>query len=274
MPRRRATKAKPANIPKPKGAGKSSLTENEENEKKEKLEIFLKEFDSQVNTYRKSMEKKKRAATVTISQRYNRFLAALESDLKNMTIKEFISAGGTFESAEAHFIDKSNLKSVNKNMDKVTELQNLLCAGPRVLDRVMEEDCEETGGQTIEPKTEAIPRTRKALKTMMVPPSTSSRRSKRAVNTTPLHKIEKMEWGQTPLITPKFDPKLPFTPENIRKMRPGERLMSIAGSPVECDPTDNTRTDKDIAMTDFMSITPRRMEKMIKMYYESSRFNK
>ena len=36
----------------------------------------------------------------------------------------------------------------------------------------------------------------------------------------------------------------------------------------------DTRTDKDIAMTDFMSITPRRMEKMIKMYYESARFNK
>ncbi|WAR13429.1 hypothetical protein MAR_027609 [Mya arenaria] len=40
-------------------------------------------------------------------------------------------------------------------------------------------------------------------------------------------------WGATPMVTPKFDPRLPVTPAMKRQMQPDETLMSMAGSPVD-----------------------------------------
>ena len=46
MPRKRASKAKSANIPKPEKRVFGTLNETEEDEKAEQLELMLKEFDS------------------------------------------------------------------------------------------------------------------------------------------------------------------------------------------------------------------------------------
>lgn len=42
-------------------------------------------------------------------------------------------------------------------------------------------------------------------------------------------------WGATPLVTPKFDPRLPVTPANQRRPKPDEVAMSLAGSPLNVD---------------------------------------
>ncbi|VDI01693.1 Borealin, partial [Mytilus galloprovincialis] len=36
----------------------------------------------------------------------------------------------------------------------------------------------------------------------------------------------------TPMITPKFDPRLPVTPTQMRDAKPGEQYMSLGGSPI------------------------------------------
>eukprot|EP00126_Sphaerothecum_destruens_P004590 Sdes_comp18275_c0_seq1m7926 len=41
-------------------------------------------------------------------------------------------------------------------------------------------------------------------------------------------------YSDTPLITPKFDPRLPYTPA-LRTARKGEHLMSMNGSPISSD---------------------------------------
>ncbi|KAH3778533.1 borealin-like [Dreissena polymorpha] len=42
-------------------------------------------------------------------------------------------------------------------------------------------------------------------------------------------------WGATPMVTPKFDPRLPITPAMKRNVKPDELIMSMAGSPVNID---------------------------------------
>lgn len=48
-------------------------------------------------------------------------------------------------------------------------------------------------------------------------------------------------WGATPLVTPKFDPRLPITPANARRLKPGEIGVSLAGSPLAME-TDRNKT--------------------------------
>jgi len=42
-------------------------------------------------------------------------------------------------------------------------------------------------------------------------------------------------WGATPMVTPKFDPRLPFTPASKRPATQEENVMSMAGSPISVD---------------------------------------
>lgn len=42
-------------------------------------------------------------------------------------------------------------------------------------------------------------------------------------------------WGATPLVTPKFDPRLPMTPGTQRRPKADEIAMSLAGSPLKVD---------------------------------------
>jgi len=267
MPRKRASKAKSANIPKPEKRVFGTLNETEEDEKAEQLELMLKEFDSKVNSYLKEFEKQKRAMNVTISQRYNKLLSSLSLDMQAMTVKEFCQAGGTFESATASLNkEKNTLKptSTNTNIDRMAELQNLLCTGmPRKLEKVMEEE-----GQEVDVKNEVTNTKKRPAKTTMAPPSTSFRKSKRNQNATPATRVSKMDWGQTPLITPKFDPNLPSTPDNIRKLRPGERVMSLAGSPIEIEFSE-AKPSRVPTLADY-DLTPHRMEEMLKHFYGTS----
>ncbi|XP_046552880.1 borealin-like isoform X2 [Haliotis rubra] len=63
-------------------------------------------------------------------------------------------------------------------------------------------------------------------------PSAVMNSSLRSRYRTPSQRSMATSGWETPLITPKFDPKLPYTPAGVRDPRPGERLLSITGSPV------------------------------------------
>jgi len=68
----------------------------------------------------------------------------------------------------------------------------------------------------------------------MPPPSTGKRTSKRlqskAQFVTPAART--VPHSYTPLVTPKFDPRLPLTPALLREPKAGERIMSLSGSPI------------------------------------------
>lgn len=88
--------------------------------------------------------------------------------------------------------------------------------------------------------TENSTRSAKSRKTkdtgsiIMVPPSTGKRTSKRmqskAQFVTPAARA--VTYNNTPMVTPKFDPRLPLTPALLREPKAGERIMSLSGSPI------------------------------------------
>jgi len=222
MPKKRTTKAKAANISKPKENVPNKLTEEEEREKKEQLELILKEFDNKAKVYQKAIDKQRVQWLAFLSRRYLELKQAI-SEIGTMTITEFSEAGGTFDKAQAYLKDKKNTSA----MDKMAAMQNLMRL-PRGLPNVIEEDGEDDFDRS-ETQT-----TVKSKRIMSVMPSSSKvgRKPKRAGAITPLNTLNRNQWGQTPLITPKFNPNLPQTPDNSRRPKRGERLMSITGSPV------------------------------------------
>ncbi|XP_005091263.1 borealin [Aplysia californica] len=277
MPRKRATRVKTANIPKPSTGISKSLTEKELREKKEQLELHLKEIDVKVKTYLKGIEKTKRTTILFLRGRYQDLIASYGPEVRNMTMKEFTLAGGTLASATSFVKQKTALKPTNS---RLAEVQHLLCTAPSGgLELVAEEDSEDFVDQKeaevkMPSKTPGTKqRGTKRVKSAMPPPST--RRSKRSVNATPLNTINRNHWGQTPLITPKFDPNLPSTPDNIREMKPGERLMSIAGSPVQVDNRRRAigvvgaKKDKIKDELSEMELTPTKMERIFQLFSAS-----
>jgi len=253
MPKKRTTRAKATNISKPKENTPKVLSEKEEREKREQLELILKEFDSKANSYQKAIEKQKRAMLAFINQRYLRMIATIGPEIGSMTIKEFAEAGGTIDTATVYLKGKSNTKPI----DKVAELQGLLLGPSRGLSRVAEEE-----GDDIYIKPEPVGRgtIKRTIKSVMPSTAGGGRKSKRAGAATPLNTLNRNQWGQTPLITPKFNPNLPSTPDNIRGLRPGERHMSIRGSPVNMD---MDRIEKMMASE--ADLSPGRMEKVLEI---------
>lgn len=77
----------------------------------------------------------------------------------------------------------------------------------------------------------------------VVPPSTGRRTSKRTQSkaqfATPA--VREIPYSNTPMVTPKFDPRLPVTPALLREPKVGESIMSLNGSPiVNSAPAPNT----------------------------------
>lgn len=68
------------------------------------------------------------------------------------------------------------------------------------------------------------------------PTSTGKRTSKRVQSkaqfVTPSAGRGAVAYGHTPIVTPKFDPRLPLTPALLREPKAGERIMSLSGSPI------------------------------------------
>jgi len=270
MPKKRTTRAKPANIQKPKDEGKQ-LTKKEEKERIEQLELMLKEFDFKAKNYSKNIEKQKRTTLTLITQRYQQLMAGYDHDIGNMTVREFFEAGGTFEKVQES--NQEQQPSVESRVgSRVAELQNLLGILPtRGLDKVIEEDNDDSSDkEDVRPvQAPANKKGKKQQKSTMRPPSTI--KTKRGMGT-PLNANSRLIYGQTPLITPKFDPNLPQTPDNIREQKPGERLMSIAGSPVMVD---NRRTvgksrQETIQVISELSqnLSPHRMESILNVLRE------
>ncbi|KAL5020959.1 hypothetical protein ScPMuIL_000114 [Solemya velum] len=99
----------------------------------------------------------------------------------------------------------------------------------------------------------------------MPPPSTH-----RSVLKTPVMQSQGLSGWATPLVTPKFDPRLPITPSQLRDAHPGEMLMSLDGSPLNNPADGKDRTVKvkgrtltlNIDLSDSGEIDPAALEDM------------
>ncbi|XP_064599120.1 borealin-like isoform X2 [Liolophura sinensis] len=234
MPRRRATKILRRAQPKlPEGDEGKDLSEKE---RKEKLRVFLADFDLELIEKIRLLEEEKRQLLVDIDVQCHALISQIPSAVRKMSMEDFISCGGTVEAALRWLRqggDNSGITSSSSGYS--VKLSGR--AGQR-LDSILEDTPAVSNLSIASSKSSTVKKPGRAKRgkgragegsTSMLPPSTSSVRTSRF--RTPARGPTSTVWD-TPLITPKFDPKLPTTPEGERKPRPGERLVSMDGSPV------------------------------------------
>lgn len=222
MPRRKTTRAKAPAKPKTDIPDLVITEEMSKAEKAEQMDIFVKEFQFKVKTMVKNHTRAAQQGKTRINMFWETQLNQIPISLWNMTLREFVAAGGTVE-------------SVLGRENKYATVDKRIGMG---FPAIEEESSDESQSQAQQANpvlgTSRAKRTTalQAPDTLMGPPVRRSARASKTKYATPANRLGRGVWGATPLITPKFDPRLPVTPDNIREMKPGERLMSMAGSPV------------------------------------------
>ncbi|RUS90300.1 hypothetical protein EGW08_001898 [Elysia chlorotica] len=237
MPRRRTARTK-APSPKIEVPGLTVTDEMSKKEKEEQLEIYLKDFNFKVKNALRKFNVEVVRKKWRIKNFWDLHLQLIPCNLRDMTLEEFAAAGGTLESVIKHEDEKKD-----EIYMKIDERVGKFPAHKGTTDKLGSIDEDGSGEYTQQDEDTANAdkskrpkraRTAKAPSTVMGPPVRQSSRASKSKYATPAAGgFTRGGWGATPAVTPKFDPRLPITPDNIREMKPGERLMSIAGSPVQ-----------------------------------------
>lgn len=204
MPRKKSTCVtnKRAEPKKPDGTVGAHL---DPEEKRKKLNVFLQDFDIEMQERLQRIEKDEKKIKSIIEKEIHLQINFLPPEIREMNIMDFIAAGGTAESALMRLEEASNDSFAEMELTKTVRKKKGKGA------------C-------------------KAAKVEMVPPSAPIPAAKRSRFKTPNTRQLPAVWD-TPAITPKFDTNLPFTPGFARAPKVGERLMSLAGSPVDVTTT-------------------------------------
>ncbi|KAK3799585.1 hypothetical protein RRG08_053213 [Elysia crispata] len=236
MPRRKTARTK-APSPKFEVPGLTVTKEMSKKETEEQLEIYLKDFHFKVKNTLRTFSIEAARVKLRIKNLWEMQLHQIPSNLWDMTLEDFAAAGGTVESVLKH----TEGGKVDIYMRIKKRFGNVPTPNDAYLSSIEEESSDEHTRQleetTITRKNTRPKRTPgpKTQSTVMGPPVRQSSRASKSKYATPAAGQTRGGWGATPAVTPKFDPRLPITPDNIREMKPGERLMSIAGSPVKVD---------------------------------------
>ncbi|XP_035679537.1 borealin-like [Branchiostoma floridae] len=235
MPRKRKTRQTTRAKPKlPEGDEGHDMDQEERERKKE---LFLKDFDNEVESrIKQSYELCEKICNLG-RQQFRLEVMKLPKKIQNMTMAEFLAQGGSIEAIQLQSVAETDAKectSAEKTRMPLAAVSSNIAATETVEEK--------------ESKPKGRPK-RKAAKKDTAPPPTNKRmtrssartqggaasrlgsKTSRNALTTPAVKGSKPVWSDTPLITPKFDPRLPTTPM-VREAKAGERLMSISGSPV------------------------------------------
>ncbi|XP_076448865.1 borealin-like [Babylonia areolata] len=225
MPRRRATRIKKHTKPKKPEDDIGDHLDPEE--RRHKLGVFLQDFDMEVNQRLRKIESEKIRIQSVIEKELNLQLSYIPVEIRDMNIMDFIAAGGTVENAMV------SLQTSRK--DSLEQME--ATQGVRLTSK----------------KTRGLRKGKGTdMKSDMPPPSSTmmSTRKQRSRFQTPLSRQLPAVWD-TPAVTPKFDVNLPFTPGIARAPKQGERLMSLAGSPVDLSTTQRaTRTLKHTVISE------------------------
>ncbi|XP_040909454.1 borealin [Toxotes jaculatrix] len=218
---------------------KRTTKQRKNNPKSAKLEAFLEDFDSEVKTRVGQLKEKINQLLKDVDNSYNMALIKLPKAVRLMPWLEHCKSekpkppelSDTKREEEAAIVESVVaedhavlLKSVKKTSKKKGTVKS-------------SSDDENTPSTTRKGKaTRKPPTTSKRAKALAVSKqSTSIRRSTRKPLVTPARSMldSSLMMGPTPLVTPRFDPRLPKTPA-VRVPRHKERVYSISvnGSPI------------------------------------------
>ncbi|XP_070574994.1 borealin-like [Ptychodera flava] len=287
MPRKRKTKLTKRTKPKlPDGDDPHDMSENE---RKEKLELFLQDFDLEVESRIENMRKEAEKICAIISSTYRMEIFKLPKNMRNMKRSEFLAKGGSVDAVALEQVSQtvdSLASSLVSSLTKPTNRKPLrdesnttttakTTTEPDVAEAKVNESSSEPSIIEISIKEEVTtspdkpgsgkkrkrgkrttvakgrPKNSKSKDTssseeqnnsLMPPPAPATvRRSARKPTLKNAFITPAMHTGRhnaltsgwdTPAVTPKFDPRLPVTPAVMRVPKAGERIMSMAGSPL------------------------------------------
>ncbi|XP_062292594.1 borealin isoform X1 [Scomber scombrus] len=225
---------------------KRTTKQRKNNPKIAKLEAFLEDFDIDVKTRVEQQKEKMNQLLKDIDNTYNMGLIKLPKAVRLMNWLEYCKSekpkspqvDDTKREEEAAIVESVVaedhavlLKSVKKTATK-KKAGSKSCSEDEIPSSTVKK-----GKATRKPPT-----TSKRAKALSISQqNTSIRRSSRKPMITPARNMldSSLLMGSTPLITPRFDPRLPKTPA-VRIPRHKERVYSISvnGSPIAAGDTD------------------------------------
>ncbi|CAH1269206.1 CDCA8 [Branchiostoma lanceolatum] len=238
MPKKRKTRQTTRAKPKlPEGDEGHDMDQEERERKKE---LFLQDFDVEAESKIKQSNELGEKICNLGRQQFRLEVMKLPKKIQNMTMAEFLAQGGSIEAIQLQSVTDTDAKectSAEKTRMPLAAVSNNIAATETV-----EEDEKESKPKGRPPKRKTTKKkdsappptkrmTRSSARTQGGTASRLGSKTSRNALTTPAVKGSKPVWSDTPLITPKFDPRLPTTPM-VREAKAGERLMSISGSPV------------------------------------------
>ncbi|CAL8299108.1 unnamed protein product [Lota lota] len=209
-----------------------------------KVDAFLKDFDAEVKARVLHLKEQQKQLLTEIDNRYNMAIIKLPKAVRQMNWLLFFRP----ETPKSPELD-------NSKKEEVAELENILAenlAAPKPPQKSSRKarraksssEDENTAPQstTKKGKSKRPPVTsRKTRVQSVLGQSASTRKSTRKPLVTPARNMldSSLMMGATPLITPRFDPRLPKTP-GVRVPRHKERVYSISanGSPIQSSAMD------------------------------------
>eukprot|EP00914_Ancora_sagittata_P023711 GHVO01046835.1.p1 GENE.GHVO01046835.1~~GHVO01046835.1.p1 ORF type:complete len:241 (+),score=33.56 GHVO01046835.1:86-808(+) len=205
------------------------LGDVEEDVRKEKLRVLISDFDKEVERRLARYDEMEQQVLRKIDAAYRMELCKIPKHIRTMKVTDFLAAGGTFDAVA---------------MKNAEELVASLTSGPSgsQLGDIEEENNDPTAKKTTRAKAAGGKRRR-----AVAPPSTTRGLRSLKMQTPANGPLAKATWA-TPMVTPKFNPNLPRTPENTRNPLPGEKIvMSLNGSPINSQHAEVQQLERKVA---------------------------
>ncbi|XP_035537326.1 borealin [Morone saxatilis] len=218
---------------------KRTTKQRKNNPKTAKLEAFLEDFDSEVKTRVGQLKEKINQLLKDVDNSYNMALIKLPKAVRQTTWLEHCKS----EKPKSPEVDNT------KREEEAAIVDSVVAEDHAVLLKSVKKTSKKKGGAKSSSEDENTPSTTRKGKATRKPPTTSKRakalsvskqntsirRSTRKPLVTPARSMldSSLMMGSTPLVTPRFDPRLPKTPA-VRVPRHKERVYSISvnGSPI------------------------------------------
>nr|XP_046274347.1 borealin [Scatophagus argus] len=218
---------------------KRTTKQRKNDPKSAKLEAFLQDFDSEVETRVVRLKEKINQLLKDVDNSYNMALIKLPKAFRQTAWLEHCKS----EKPKSPAVDNT------KREEEAAIVDSVMAEDHAELLKSVKKTSKKNGGAKSSSEDENIPSTTRKGKATRKPPSTSKRakalavskqntsirRSARKPLVTPARNMldSSLMMGATPLVTPRFDPRLPKTPA-VRVPRHKERVYSISvnGSPI------------------------------------------
>ncbi|XP_052817385.1 borealin-like [Mya arenaria] len=197
----------------------------------DKMKGILNDFRLNVEQCKQEYEEESEAVKKAINKHYTQIMLKLSPRELQMTLLEYIEYTDQEGEEEPTAVPSQPPVSVPSSLqtskDALSKYKTM-----RLIDTIPEEG--QTAGTSAVKRTTRKRATNKAKGVTFNPnampdPSNSFVTPALAGS----RNMSVLGWGATPMVTPKFDPRLPVTPAMKRQMQPDETLMSMAGSPVD-----------------------------------------